>query len=110
MKVLYNGSELVDTDTFDDKYIDDGCILHAVDNVYDDPTWVARSSAEMYQWRRLLPHNLKPPAKNKVEETKLSPRPVLAVAKPISSVVGDKTQITVLAPELSSVLSWCTGQ
>ena len=71
MKVFYNGGELVDTDTLDEKRIDDDCILHAVDNVYDAPTWVVKSSAEMNQWRRLLPHNLKPPARNTVAEKEL---------------------------------------
>ena len=80
MKVFYNGGELVDTDTFSEKWIDDDCILHAVDNVYDAPTLVVKSwSAKLNQWRLLLPHNLQPPARNKVAEKELSPRPLSSV-------------------------------
>ena len=104
LKVFYGGSELVDTDTLDEKWIVDDCILHAIDNINDHPTWVAKASAEMCRWTNLLNHNLRKPTKNKVEEKKLMPRPPLAFTKPISAVVGDKTQITVLAPELSSMV------
>ena len=65
MKVFYNGCELADTDTIDNLNIDHDCILHAVDNVYDAPTWVVKSSAQLNQWRLLLPHNLKPSTQSK---------------------------------------------
>jgi hypothetical protein len=61
MKVFYNGCELCETDTLDEKWIDDDCILHAVDNVRTN--LVVNASAELNQWRRLL--YLKPPARNK---------------------------------------------
>jgi hypothetical protein len=61
MKVFYNGCELCETDTLDEKRIDDDCILHAVDNVRAN--LVVNASAELNQWRRLL--YLKPPARNK---------------------------------------------
>ena len=64
MKVFYNGVEIMDTDTLDDKWITDDCILHAIDNVYDGSTWVLKSSIELHQWQQLLPQNLKPPDKN----------------------------------------------
>ena len=66
MKVFYNGCELADTDTIDDLNIDDDCILHAVDNVYGAPTWVAKSSAQLNQWRLLLPHNQQLPHNSKL--------------------------------------------
>ena len=71
MKVFYNGGELAyGTDTLDEKQIHDDCILHAVDGVHvsNESTWVAKSSAELNQWLKLLPHNLKPP-------DNLNPRP-----------------------------------
>ena len=72
MIVFWNGVELVDTDTLDEKWIHDDCILHvAVGNVYDAPIWVVKCSAELNQWRLLLPPNLKPPARNKVASTRL---------------------------------------
>ena len=92
MKVFYNGGELVDTDTLDEKRIDDDCILHAVDKVYNAPTWVVKSSAEPNQWRRLLPHNLKPPARNEVAEKKLSPRPLSSVSVVSGASSREKAQ------------------
>ena len=79
MEVFYNGDELVDTDTFGQKWIDDDCILHAVDNAPGIPTLVVKSwSAKLHQWQLLLPHNLKPPA-----GTKKPP-----ASRPLSSVVA----------------------
>ena len=94
MKVFYNGCELADTDTIDDLNIDDDCILHAVDNVYGAPTWVAKSSAQLNQWRLLLPHNLKPSTQSKTYpsfiERGLNPRP-------LSSVVSGASPAAIIA-------------
>ena len=60
MKLFYNGCELADTETIDNLNIDHDCILHAVDNVYESLAAIAESSAQLNQWRLLLPHNLKP--------------------------------------------------
>jgi hypothetical protein len=83
MKVFYNGCELADTDTIDDLNIDDDCILHAVDNVYGAPTWVAKSSAQLNQWRLLLPKSNPWRTQSKTcpsfIERGLNPRPLSSV-------------------------------
>ena len=80
MKVFYNGEELVDTNTLDEKRIDDDCILHTVDNVGPIAGEVVKTwSVKLNQWRRLLPHNLTPPPKNKEAEKDLQPVPISAV-------------------------------
>ena len=94
LKVFYNGCEMCDTDTLEEKWIDDDCILHAVDTVYDAPAWVAKSSAELFQWKRLL--FLKPPDRNKEAEKVLKHRfqagQMLSGARPAAwlSKSGDK--------------------
>ena len=95
MKVFYNGCELADTDTIDDLNIDDDCILHAVDNVYGAPTWVAKSSAQLNQWRLLLPHNQQLPHNLKLPLEAfigggLNP-------KPLSSVVSGASPAAIIA-------------
>ena len=82
MKVFYNGSELVDTDTIGQKLIDDDCILHCVENHGMIPTLTVKSwSAKLHQWRLLLPHNLQPPARNEAAEKDLSPVPISSVVR-----------------------------
>ena len=52
MKVFYDGGELVDTNTLDEKWIHDDCILHAVDESHGGVA--VKQSKELTHWR-LLP-------------------------------------------------------
>ena len=64
MKIFFNGTELLDTDTLGGVMdIDDDSILHAVDTFTDAafPDWVRRGSTVLNQHRHLLPHFLKRP-------------------------------------------------
>ena len=55
MKVFYNGGELVDTNTLDEKWIHDDCILHAVDK--DHHGVAVRQSNQLTNWR-ILPRKI----------------------------------------------------
>ena len=110
VKVYFNGRELVDKDTLDEKCIEDDCILHAVDigetvvNAYDVPMWVVKSSAELNHWRRLLPCNLKPPARNSSRERAQSKAAFISGVCPSG---GQSSCLTWLAQRCRSLTKRC---